>query len=1379
MSETSEVSDSASSSAAMTMVAPRSGLPPFPPFDPFSDPATVGERWKKWVRRFENLLISLREYESTVQRGLLLTYVGESVNDIFDILPDTGSTYESAVKSLTDHFQPKVNKSVAIYDFRELVQGMDEPLNEFYRKLKTKAANCGFGANEDEEIKTQIIHKTRDIRLRKKALREEMNLNDVLTYGLTLERTDMQVEKIQKGIEGINFMKRKYQENRKSTRQQLQIPPAMKSQHKNPNNTCRNCGGAFPHKNGMETCPAKNLNCHNCGKRGHLKKFCRSKANVHVVSETTPPETTHYSHTTYSDESSDDNIFTLKSPFKTQPETEIQIGGRKIKILIDSGASVNILNKGIFDKIRSQMKVNLKPTKAKIHAYGADKPLQLAGEFKTTITSQQGKTTAGTFYVVNGKTKCILGFQSSTELGLLTLNINSITNHEDPHIQNILNKHEKLFKGTGNLKGVEVKLEIDETATPVAQPARRVPHSMLKKVNLKLEEMREDGIIEKVEGATPWLSPLIPIPKKNGEVRLVLDMRIPNAALVRRRVQIPTVDEILRQMQGAKFFTEVDLSQGYLQLTLAKESRYITAFPTPNDGPHQFKRLIMGASPSGEYFHEIINNLIRDIPGCANISDNIWLWSTDKESHYKQLENLLATLETNGLTLKLPKCTFMASEINVFGHIVSANGIRPDDDKIEAVKNASPPKSASEVRSFLGLTNYCSRYIAQYSTITAPLRQLTKANAKFHWGDEQDKSFRTLKQVLTCQPVLAHYCLEAKTRVVVDASPWAVGAILLQEQADHTYQPVAYGSRSLTETEQKYGQIEKESLAIVFGCEHFHMYLYGRNFELETDHRPLQHIYETKANGNKPAPARIERWRLRLQEYDFKVVYRPGKGNLADSLSRLPKETHSTAKSPRSSMEACADRYVRYLAEHQTPRAMTVEEIIQASMKDKELTQVREHLKQHQTFKLPQPYKSLANELSVTDQDILLRDHRIVLPVSLRDRAIKLAHEDHAGMTRCKQRIRSKLWWPHMDKQIEEHIKCCHPCQITAKPPCPEPMTPTELPKAPWTQLAIDICGPFPSGEYIAVLTDYYSRWPEAKILKSVTSATILKWLSHVFAQHGYPEELKSDNASYFTSTEFKDTLRSWGIQPKTVTEYWPQANGQVERFNEVINKHIRTAQAEDRDWRKTFPNMLLHYRATPHRMTGQTPAKLLFQRELRTKIPSIQLCDLASDSELRKQDTIAKAKAKNYTDKTRYASHRTLQIGDQVLVTQKRQNKYSTRFNKNPMTILKILGSQLILQDIHGQQHRRNLSHVKEYKSVVASNRKDDDEEDDEQVQSNHSPDQDSNQQPSVDEPATVEDATIPPVQKEPSDQRPPDNIRRSTRIRLPPKHLKDYQRS
>ena len=199
-------------------------------------------------------------------------------------------------------------------------------------------------------------------------------------------------------------------------------------------------------------------------------------------------------------------------------------------------------------------------------------------------------------------------------------------------------------------------------------------------------------------------------------------MRVPNTALFRRRVQIPTFNEILQKMEGAKLFSEVDLLQGYLQLTLAEESRYITVFSTPEDGPHRFKRLIMGASPFGEHFHEIIHQLIRDIPDCENISDNIWLWSKDKATHLKQFEQLLTILENKGITLKLLKCSFAVPKINVFGHIVSEKGIRLDSAKIEAIKNAPHPTTAAEVRSWVLRIIVQGTYL---TTVPSPSRFLS------------------------------------------------------------------------------------------------------------------------------------------------------------------------------------------------------------------------------------------------------------------------------------------------------------------------------------------------------------------------------------------------------------------------------------------------------------------------------------------------------------------------------------------------------------------------------------------------------------------------------------------------------------------------------
>ena len=269
------------------------------------------------------------------------------------------------------------------------------------------------------------------------------------------------------------------------------------------------------------------------------------------------------------------------------------------------------------------------------------------------------------------------------------------------------------------------------------------------------------------------------------------------------------------------------------------------------------------------------------------------------------------------------------------------------------------------------------------------------------------------------------------------------------------------------------------------------MYLHGRNFELETDHKPLEYIFQLKAS--KPPPARIERWQLFLQEYDFNVVYRPGSQNLANSLSRL------TPRQQPPKRNNCADGYVNYLTHHMPPRAIDTEEIRSASASDPELQLVRKRITENTLYKLPSAFKAISSELCVAN-DIVLRGTRIALPKALRSQAIKVAHEEHAGVTRCKHRLGSKLWWPGMDKENETHIKSCHPCQVTGSSKPPTPIYSTPLPNGPWEYLALDIYGPLRTGEYSLVLIDYYSRWAEVEITTTTTttSARILKWLDFV-----------------------------------------------------------------------------------------------------------------------------------------------------------------------------------------------------------------------------------------------------------------------------------------
>jgi hypothetical protein len=318
------------------------------------------------------------------------------------------------------------------------------------------------------------------------------------------------------------------------------------------------------------------------------------------------------------------------------------------------------------------------------------------------------------------------------------------------------------------------------------------------------------------------------------------------------------------------------------------------------------------------------------------------------------------------------------------------------------VKEARRPENAAEIRSFLGLVNYSSRFIPDLATIAEPLRQLTRKSVTFEWTDSQENAFQELKMRLQNTQTLGYFDGNAKTTLITDASPVGLGAVLIQEIKGEN-RVMCYISRSLSDTERRYSQTEKEALGIVWACERLHMYLYGTDFTLHTDHKPLECIYSTKSKGT--ASARIHRWVLRLQPYKFNVVHIPGKHNIADSLSRLLSEQKSTE------IVRDEDEFIRFVAVTSTPNALTAREMERESATDKEIADIREAIKTNRwnrvTCKTLLPIK---DELACIGM-LVLRGSRIHVPKNLRETVLKLAHEGHPGIVVMKRNLRTKVWW--------------------------------------------------------------------------------------------------------------------------------------------------------------------------------------------------------------------------------------------------------------------------------------------------------------------------------------------------------------------------------
>ena len=373
-----------------------------------------------------------------------------------------------------------------------------------------------------------------------------------------------------------------------------------------------------------------------------------------------------------------------------------------------------------------------------------------------------------------------------------------------------------MLNGMGEYKGEPVRIHVDESVRPVAQPHRRIPFHVRKQVENKLRQLESEDIIERAEGPTPWVSPIVVVPKpsKPNEIRICVDMRSLNQAIIRERHVIPTIDDVVSDLNGCKVFSKIDLNQGYHQIPLHPDSRQFTTFST-HVGLFRYKRLNFGLSCAAEIFQKKVSDTINGIPCVKNISDDIYVGGTDKDTHDQHLKQVFRRLHENGLTINLPKCQFRVPTMLFFGHVFSEKGMSPDPKKVEALQNVAPPTNASEVRSLLSSAAFCSRFVKEFALIARPLRQLTCDGVKWQWTQEEQLSFERLKAALSTKTTLEYFDPKKPTPIFVDGNPIGLVAVLTQEEeSSKEVTSLHYASCPLTPTQARYPQIDREALSI-------------------------------------------------------------------------------------------------------------------------------------------------------------------------------------------------------------------------------------------------------------------------------------------------------------------------------------------------------------------------------------------------------------------------------------------------------------------------------------------------------------------------------------------------------------------------------------
>lgn len=598
----------------------------------------------------------------------------------------------------------------------------------------------------------------------------------------------------------------------------------------------------------------------------------------------------------------------------------------------------------------------------------------------------------------------------------------------------------------------------------------------------------------------------------------------------------------------------------------------------------------------------------------------------------------------------------------------------------------------AELRSFLGYVNFMKKFIPNMSTVTAPLNDLLRAGKSFEWCGGQARAFEALKNLLCNACTLGFFAVGDHTEIVADASPVGLGAVLLQKDNHGDYRIISYASRSLSDVERRYAQTEKEALAIVWSVEKFHYYLYGKHFFVVTDHRPLEVIF-----GERSRPClRIERWVLRLASYDFEVIYKPGKNNIADPFSRMCQnsiETHS--------FDEVSEHWVRHIAEVSRPKAIRRDEMEEESKNDQFISKVKNALYSDRWEEDLKRISLIKTELCFYG-NILLRGTRIVVPEKLQHRTLQLAHSTHVGVDAMKQVLRTKVWWPDMDSMVKAFVKSCKECLLVSLPDPPEPLRRKELPTGPWDDVAVDFLGPLPSGEYLFIVVDYYSRYQEIEIMTSTTAKQTVWVLKKIFGRCGYPITMTADNGPQFVSGEMKEYCEEVGITLNNTTPYWPQQNGEVERQNRDVLKFMRCCQSNGGDWQKEIYDYILVKNTSINSTTGKSPADLHFNRTIRNKIPAFTRTYEGYDDEVRDKDREMKERGKKCADNRRHAKPSHIAIGHHVVVKNfNKNNKLDTNFSPEVYEVTERRGAELVIRSlINGKTFRRNVAHVKRFET-------------------------------------------------------------------------------
>uniref|UniRef100_A0A803JEW5 Gypsy retrotransposon integrase-like protein 1 n=1 Tax=Xenopus tropicalis TaxID=8364 RepID=A0A803JEW5_XENTR len=1154
------------------------------------------EEFESYLERFERWL-SANDVSQEKKADILLATLPAKTYSLLKTLiapaKATELSYERITETLSQHYKPQPIIIAERFRFYRRNHKMGESLADYILDLKRLSASCEFGTFLDQALRDKFVCGLHDEFYLHKLLNEaDLTFKSACNIALAIEltRSDSQQFKEQNSSSFTDIPK--ITTESKPISQNSPQPPtvsvtgeqAFQTQRVKP---CYRCGGLHQQLN----CRYKSETCRNCGKLGHIARVCRSKPGrpraQYVTncdsqeSDCTDLNTVNTTH------GGDDGI-----------HIKLEIDGHPVNMLLDTGASVSLISEFVYKNCLGG--IALQNSLLHLTSYTGEK-IPVLGEILAPVT-YEGQSLTLPLVVVKGNRPTLLGRNWLKHLKLNWAKIFTIKQTEatfHKNLEQILSKHDSLFKEEfGSIKGLKATITVNSDAKPIFHKPRPLPYALKEPVEKELERMEHYGIVSRVKYSS-WAAPIVVVPKKDKTIRLCGDYKVTvNRCIEPEPYPLPNVEDLFATLAGGKYFSKIDLSNAYQQLELDPDSKPFLTINT-HKGLFQYQRLPFGVSTAPAIFQHAMDQILQGIDHVVCFLDDILITGSTVEKHLALLDKVLSKLKASGVRVKLSKCHFLQESVEYLGYRIDAQGLHPTETKLTAIVNAPSPSNVSELRSFLGLLNYYGRFLPNLSTLLQPLHELLQKDTKWAWSAECEKAFQDAKQRLTNSKWLAHYDHSKPLRLACDASPYGVGAVISHILPNGEEHPIAFASRTLTQTERNYAQIEREALSIIFGVKKFHKYLYGRKFSLVTDHKPLLAILGPKSAIPTLAALRMQRWALLLLAYDYDIVYRRSQdhGN-ADALSRLPCPYTTDVH----------DESVIFQVSFAEELPISCKDIAAATSRDPLIAKVWDFTSKgwpnYSSDKILKPYFEKRDELSI-DQGCLLWGIRVVIPPKYRHRLLHELHEGHPGVNRMKARARGYLWWPGLDQDIEIFVSQCTACASVQNQPPTAPLHPWTWATSPWERIHIDYAEI--NQQTFLVVIDSYSKWLEVLPTKTSTSEKTITLLRNLFASYGLPKELVSDNGPQFTSQEFQYFLKQNGIRHKLTPPYHPASNGAAERavqtFKKAWMKHSVASESARTTGELRLCRFLFNYRNTPHSVTESTPAELFLKRHLRSRL--------------------------------------------------------------------------------------------------------------------------------------------------------------------------------